>query len=55
MYGATDRPTFRMLEGYEDHAVDALFVWTADGTLLATAIDVACDDALRERLLLRPR
>ena len=42
MYGATDRSTFRMLEGYEDHAVDALFVWKADGTLLATAIDVAC-------------
>ena len=42
MYGATDRPNFRMLEGYEDHAVDALFVWKADGALLATAIDVAC-------------
>ena len=42
MYGATDLPTFRMIEGYEDHAVDALFVWDLDGKLLATAIDVAC-------------
>ena len=42
MYGATDQPAFRMLEGYEDHAVDALFVWKADGALLATGIDVAC-------------
>lgn len=42
MYGATDPANFRMIEGYEDHAVDALFVWKGDGTLLATAIDVAC-------------
>jgi len=42
MYGATDPATFRMIEGYEDHALDALFVWKGDGTLMATAIDVAC-------------
>jgi hypothetical protein len=42
MYGRTDKPTFRMLEGYEDHALDALFVWNAAGRLVATAIDVPC-------------
>ncbi len=42
MYGATDRTDFRMLEGYEDHGLDALFVWDAAGALMATAILVAC-------------
>jgi len=42
MYGATDGPGFRMLEGYEDHALDALFVWDTEGPLVATAIAVAC-------------
>jgi hypothetical protein len=42
MYGATDRADFRMIEGYEDHALDALFVWDADGALVATTILVAC-------------
>jgi len=31
-----------MLEGYEDHGLDALFVWDADGRLFATTILVAC-------------
>lgn len=31
-----------MFEGYEDHALDALFVWNAEGRLVATAIDVPC-------------
>lgn len=42
MYGATDKTDFRMFEGYEDHALDALFVWDARGTLVATTILVAC-------------
>jgi len=42
MYGGTAKDGFRMIEGYEDHGLDALFVWDADGRLLATAIDVAC-------------
>ena len=42
MYGATDKPEFRMIEGYEDHALDALFVWDLEGRLLATTILVAC-------------
>lgn len=42
MYGATDRDDFRMIEGYEDHALDAFFVWDSRGGLLATAIAVPC-------------
>jgi hypothetical protein len=42
MYGGTDKDSFRMIEGYEDHGLDALFVWDAGGRLIATAIDVAC-------------
>lgn len=42
MYGATAKEGFRMIEGYEDHGLDALFVWDADGQLFATAINVAC-------------
>lgn len=42
MYGRTDAPNFRMLEGYEDHTVDILFFWDAQDRLLATAINLAC-------------
>jgi len=42
MYGQTDTPNFRMIEGYEDHGVDVLCFWNRDGKLLATAINVAC-------------
>jgi hypothetical protein len=42
MYGRTDQPNFRMLEGYEDHDVDVLFFWDAQDRLLATAVNVAC-------------
>jgi hypothetical protein len=42
MYGATNRPNFHMIEGYEDHGVECLFFWDADGRLIATALNVAC-------------
>jgi hypothetical protein len=42
MYGATDKPDFRGIEGSEDHGVDALFFWSPEGKLIATAINVAC-------------
>ena len=42
MYGPTDRPDFRDLEGFEDHGVEVLFFWGEGGSLLATAINVAC-------------
>ncbi len=42
MYGPTDRPDFRGIEGPEDHGVEALFVWDEAGKLLATAVNLAC-------------
>jgi len=42
MYGATNRPDFRGIEGYEDHGLHALFFWDQDQKLIATAVDVAC-------------
>lgn len=42
MYGSTAIDTFRGIEGYEDHGVEVLFVWDADGKLVATAVNVAC-------------
>ncbi len=42
MYGQTDRPEFRGIEGYEDHNVDVLFFWDQQDRLVATAINIAC-------------
>ncbi len=42
MYGATDVPEFRNIEGYEDHGVEVLFFWDSRKQLVATAINVAC-------------
>ena len=42
MYGRTDQPEFRRIEGYEDHGVEVLFFWDRDKRLMATAINVAC-------------
>jgi hypothetical protein len=42
MYGPTERPDFRGIEGSEDQGVEALFFWGRDGRLLATAVNVAC-------------
>jgi len=42
MYGKTNRPDFRGIEGYEDHGVGVLFFWDTRKNLIATAIDVAC-------------
>jgi hypothetical protein len=42
MYGSTNRPDFHMIEGYEDHGVECLFFWNADGKLIATALNLAC-------------
>ncbi|MCY2992412.1 MAG: hypothetical protein NTY19_31710 [Planctomycetota bacterium] len=42
MYGRTDVPEFRNLEGYEDHDIDTLFFWDKEGKLIAMSIDVAC-------------
>lgn len=42
MYGPTDRPDFRQIEGIEDHGIEVLFFWDSDRRLIATAINVAC-------------
>jgi hypothetical protein len=42
MYGATNKPDFRGIEGYEDHGVEVLCFWNADRKLIATAINLAC-------------
>jgi hypothetical protein len=42
MYGDTNVPEFRSLEGYEDHDVNVLFFWNQDGKLIATVIEVPC-------------
>lgn len=42
MYGNTNDPKFRHVEGYEDHAVDILCFYDANKRLKATAIALAC-------------
>lgn len=42
MYGKTNVPEFRNLEGYEDHDINSLFFWNKEGKLIALSIDVAC-------------
>lgn len=42
MYGRTDVPQFRNIEGYEDHDINVLFFWDQDRKLLALAVNVAC-------------
>jgi len=42
MYGATDVPNFRGIEGYEDHVVETLFFWNQDRQLIATAVNFVC-------------
>ncbi|WP_337174579.1 hypothetical protein [Paludisphaera sp.] len=42
MYGATNLPDYRGVEGPEDHGIEVLFVWDETGKLVATAVNVAC-------------
>ncbi len=42
MYGKTNMPNFRNIEGGEDHAVETLFFWDAEKRLRAVAINLAC-------------
>jgi hypothetical protein len=48
MYGKTDRSDFRRFEGYEDHAVQALFFWTPERQLTGVAALVPCPSQLVE-------
>jgi hypothetical protein len=42
MYGKTNVPEFRNLEGYEDHDVGTLFFWNDPNELAAVIVNVAC-------------
>ena len=42
MYGGTDVPKFRSLEGYEDHDVNTLLFWDGGGKLIAMAVNISC-------------
>ena len=50
MYGKTDRPDFRGLEGWEDHAVDVLCFFDASKRLVAASITVPCPSQTVEGL-----
>ncbi|MBM4033518.1 MAG: hypothetical protein FJ291_17285 [Planctomycetes bacterium] len=42
LYGKTDAPDFRGIEGYEDHGVEMLFFWDPDKRPTAIVINLAC-------------
>jgi hypothetical protein len=50
MYGATNRPEFCGIEGYEDHAVEMLFFWDASRKLTGVVINIACTSQETEGL-----
>ncbi len=50
MYGATGQPDFAWIEAGEDHSVDLLFVWGADGGLVGVVIDLPCPSQVEENL-----
>lgn len=42
MYGKTNDPTFRAIEGVEDHDVNSMFFWDTNDKLLAMLVNVSC-------------
>ncbi len=42
MYGATEIPEFRGIEGPEDHDVNILFFWNKTGKLIGMTVNVPC-------------
>lgn len=49
MYGKTDRPDFRGMEGMEDHDIGTLFFWDENDRLIAVAVNVSCPSQEVER------
>ncbi len=41
MYGATDRADFSHIEGFEDHSLELLYTWDAEGQLTGVMINAA--------------
>ena len=50
MYGDTSTDDFRHVEGYEDHSVNLLATWNADGTLTGLVVNVPCPAQVTETL-----
>jgi hypothetical protein len=48
MYGATDTPSFRSLEGGHDHGAEMLFCWSEAGDLTGAVLNVACPSQVVE-------
>ncbi|MDY0170323.1 MAG: hypothetical protein RBS80_27510 [Thermoguttaceae bacterium] len=48
MYGATNVPEFRGIEGYEDHSVNTFFFWNGEDKLIAMCINVPCPSQVVE-------
>ncbi len=42
MYGKTNAPNFRAIEGVEDHDVGSMFFWNSSDKLLAMLVNVSC-------------
>jgi len=42
MYGETNDPNFRAIEGMEDHDVNSMFFWDMQDKLLAVLVNVSC-------------
>ncbi len=50
MYGGTDDPAFSHIEGYEDHSLDMIFVWSKNGRLNGVVLDIPCPSQVEEHL-----
>jgi hypothetical protein len=50
MYGDTDTPDFSHIEGYEDHSVNVLATYDADGGLTGVMVNIACPSQETEGL-----
>ncbi|MEK7415984.1 MAG: hypothetical protein AAB263_21990 [Planctomycetota bacterium] len=50
MYGKTDDPAFRHIEGFADHSLDMIFIWEDDGSISGVVIDIPCPSQVEEHL-----
>lgn len=50
MYGKTRRDDFIHIGGYEDHGLDLVFAWDADGELAGVAAVIPCPSQVTEHL-----
>jgi hypothetical protein len=48
MYGNTDDPRFECIEGYEDHSLNALFLWDERRRLTGVVVNLACPSQVTE-------